>query len=290
MLGVTDLRPTSVEDMYMPVPTEAGPSVISMAVLKPNREDVIPWRGPMLDRALVQMLSDFYWGDIDALFLDLPPGTGDMAISLGQHLPNAEVIVVTTPQEAAAEVAERAGAMAQMMHQRIVGVIENMAYLPCPHCGDEHRIEVFGSGGGDRVAEGLSLRLGTRVPVLGRIPLDLTLREGGDSGRPIVITDPDSPTAQAFTRIAASLKGKGRGLAGRMLNLTPVTGRLAVFGVGLPELAVIALVALLGVRPRQAPRVRPAGRPHGPSSCVSTPTAPATTFAASSARSTPTSS
>jgi ATP-binding protein involved in chromosome partitioning len=225
MLGVTDLRPTRVEDMYMPVPTEAGPSVISMAVLKPNREDVIPWRGPMLDRALVQMLSDFYWGDIDALFLDLPPGTGDMAISLGQHLPNAEVIVVTTPQEAAAEVAERAGAMAQMMHQRIVGVIENMAYLPCPHCGDEHRIEVFGSGGGDRVAEGLSLRLGTRVPVLGRIPLDLTLREGGDSGRPIVITDPDSPTAQAFTRIATSLKGKGRGLAGRMLNLTPVTGR-----------------------------------------------------------------
>ena len=224
MLGISDLRPTRVEDMYMPVPTEAGPSVISMAVLKPNREDVIPWRGPMLDRALVQMLSDFYWGDIDALFLDLPPGTGDMAISLGQHLPNAEVIVVTTPQEAAAEVAERAGAMAQMMHQRIVGVIENMAYLPCPHCGDEHRIEVFGSGGGDRVADGLSLRLGTRVPVLGRIPLDLTLREGGDSGRPIVITDPDSPTAQAFTRIATTLKGKGRGLAGRMLNLTPVTG------------------------------------------------------------------
>jgi ATP-binding protein involved in chromosome partitioning len=224
MLGISELRPTRVEDMYMPVPTEAGPSVISMGVLKPNREDVIPWRGPMLDRALVQMLSDFYWGDIDALFLDLPPGTGDMAISLGQHLPNAEVIVVTTPQEAAAEVAERAGAMAQMMHQRLVGVIENMSYLPCPHCGDEHKIEVFGSGGGDRVAEGLSLRLGSAVPVLGRIPLDLSLRAAGDAGIPIVIAEPESPTAQAFSRIAKALAGKGRGLAGRMLNLTPVTG------------------------------------------------------------------
>ena len=117
-------------------------------MLKPRRDQVVAWRGPMLDRALVQMLSDVYWGDLDALLLDLPPGTGDIAISLGQHLPNAEVVVVTTPQEAAAEVAERAGTMASMMHQRVVGVVENMSFLPCPHCGPEHRLEVFGSGGG----------------------------------------------------------------------------------------------------------------------------------------------
>ena len=121
-------------------------------MLKPRRDQVVAWRGPMLDRALVQMLSDVYWGDLDALFLDLPPGTGDIAISLGQHLPNAEVVVVTTPQEAAAEVAERAGTMASMMHQRVVGVVENMSFLPCPHCGPEHRLEVFGAGGGARVA------------------------------------------------------------------------------------------------------------------------------------------
>ena len=127
-----------------------GVSVISIGMLKPRRDQVVAWRGPMLDRALVQMLTDVYWGDLDVLFLDLPPGTGDVAISLGQHLPNAEVIVVTTPQEAAAEVAERAGTMASMMHQRVVGVVENMCYLPCPHCAPraEHRLEVFGCGGG----------------------------------------------------------------------------------------------------------------------------------------------
>ena len=120
-------------------------------MLKPKREQVVAWRGPMLDRALVQMLADVYWGDLDVLLLDLPPGTGDVAISLGQHLPNAEILVVTTPQEAAAEVAERAGTMASMMHQRVVGVVENMSFLPCPHCaaeGKEHRLEIFGTGGG----------------------------------------------------------------------------------------------------------------------------------------------
>src|SRR5215213_5923281 len=156
MLGVADARPTQVEDLIMPVPTADGPSVISIGMLKPRRDQVVAWRGPMLDRALVQMLSDVFWGDLDVLLLDLPPGTGDMAISLGQHLPNAEVIVVTTPQEAAAEVAERAGTMASMMHQRVIGVVENMSFLACPHCaesGVEHRLEVFGSGGGKRVAQ-----------------------------------------------------------------------------------------------------------------------------------------
>ncbi|MCW2819349.1 MAG: hypothetical protein JWR42_2136, partial [Marmoricola sp.] len=118
MLGVADTRPTQVDDLIMPVPTASGVSVISIGMLKPRRDQVVAWRGPMLDRALVQMLADVYWGDLDVLLLDLPPGTGDVAISLGQHLPSAEVLVVTTPQEAAAEVAERAGTMASMMHQR----------------------------------------------------------------------------------------------------------------------------------------------------------------------------
>ncbi|MCO5324192.1 MAG: Mrp/NBP35 family ATP-binding protein [Nocardioidaceae bacterium] len=225
MMGVADQRPTQVDDLIMPVPTDSGVSVISIGMLKPRRDQVVAWRGPMLDRALVQMLADVYWGDLDALVLDLPPGTGDMAISLGQHLPSAEVIVVTTPQEAAAEVAERAGTMASMMHQRVIGVVENMSYLPCPHCGDEHRLEIFGSGGGERVAQTLSQRFGYEVPVLAQIPLDLGLREGGDAGSPVVLADPAAPSAKAITKIAIDLAAKGRGLAGMQLGLTP-SGRL----------------------------------------------------------------
>lgn len=225
MLGVADMRPTQVGDMIMPVPTESGVSVISIGMLKPRRDQVVAWRGPMLDRALVQMLADVFWGDLDALLLDLPPGTGDIAISLGQHLPNAEVVVVTTPQEAAAEVAERAGTMASMMHQRVIGVIENMAYLACPHCGPEHRIDVFGSGGGRRVAATLSQRFGYEVPVLGEIPLETGLREGGDVGAPIVVTNPSCASAAELTRVATALVGRGRGLAGMQLGLTPA-GRL----------------------------------------------------------------
>ena len=223
MLGVADARPTQVDDLIMPVPTDSGVSVISIGMLKPRRDQVVAWRGPMLDRALVQMLSDVYWGDLDVLLLDLPPGTGDIAISLGQHLPNAEVVVVTTPQEAAAEVAERAGTMASMMHQRVVGVVENMSYLPCPHCPaeDDHRLEVFGTGGGARVAQTLSQRFGYDVKLLGQIPLDLALREGGDAGTPIVAADPSAPAARELDRIAGGLAGRGRGLAGMQLGLTP---------------------------------------------------------------------
>ena len=226
MLGVADSRPTQVDDLIMPVPTASGVSVISIGMLKPRRDQVVAWRGPMLDRALVQMLADVYWGDLDALFLDLPPGTGDVAISLGQHLPNAEVIVVTTPQEAAAEVAERAGTMASMMHQRVIGVVENMSYLPCPHCtadGTEHRLEIFGSGGGARVAETLTKRFGYDVPLLGEVPIDLALREGGDDGKPVVEADPTSPAAQALSAVADKLAGRGRGLAGMQLGLTPTS-------------------------------------------------------------------
>jgi ATP-binding protein involved in chromosome partitioning len=226
MLGVADSRPTQVEDLIMPVPTAGGVSVISIGMLKPRRDQVVAWRGPMLDRALVQMLADVYWGDLDVLLLDLPPGTGDVAISLGQHLPNAEVIVVTTPQEAAAEVAERAGTMASMMHQRVVGVVENMSYLPCPHCtaeGVEHRLEIFGAGGGARVAATLSQRFGYDVPVLGEVPIDLSLREGGDNGKPVVDADPTSPSAQALVAVADKLSGRGRNLAGMQLGLTPTS-------------------------------------------------------------------
>jgi ATP-binding protein involved in chromosome partitioning len=223
MLGVADSRPTQVEEMIMPVPTASGVSVISIGQLKPRRDQVVAWRGPMLDRALVQMLADVYWGDLDVLLLDLPPGTGDVAISLGQHLPSAEVIVVTTPQDAASEVAERAGTMASMMHQRVIGVVENMSYLACPHCGPEHRIEIFGSGGGAQVAATLSSRFGYDVPVLGEVPLEESLREGGDVGKPVVEADPTSPAAQELTKIAVGLVGRGRGLAGMQLGLTPTS-------------------------------------------------------------------
>ena len=221
MLGVGDLRPTQVEDMIMPVPVK-GMKVISIGMLKPNKNQVVAWRGPMLDRALLQMLSDVYWGDLDVLLLDLPPGTGDVAISLGQHLPNAEVLVVTTPQPAAATVAERAGTMASMMHQRVVGIVENMSYLQLP---SGERMEIFGSGGAATVAETLTGRFGYDVSVLGQVPLDERLREGGDTGEPIVATDPDSEAAKILQGIADQLSGRSRGLAGMQLGLAPA-GRL----------------------------------------------------------------
>lgn len=220
MLGVADSRPTQVDDLIMPVPTASGVSVISIGMLKPRRDQVVAWRGPMLDRALVQMLSDVYWGDLDALLLDLPPGTGDVAISLGQHLPNAEIVVVTTPQEAAAEVAERAGTMAEMMHQRVVGVVENMSWLVLP---DGSKMEVFGSGGGQRVADTLSQRFGSKVPLLAQIPLEQTLREAGDAGKPIVESDPTAESAKVLVEVARTISGRGRGLAGMQLGLTPTS-------------------------------------------------------------------
>jgi len=220
MLGVGDRRPTQVDDMIMPVDAH-GVRAISIGMLKPRKDQVVAWRGPMLDRALVQMLSDVFWGDLDVLLLDLPPGTGDVAISLGQHLANAEVLVVTTPQQAAADVAERAGTLASMLRQRVAGVVENMSYLPCPHCGPDHRLEVFGSGGGDRVAATLAQRFGYDVPVLGRIPLDERLRAGGDDGVPLVLSDPDAAAAVELTGVARNLTSRTRGLAGMQLGLTP---------------------------------------------------------------------
>lgn len=219
MLGVADSKPTSVEDMIMPVPVQ-GLKVISIGMLKPRRDQVVAWRGPILDRALTQMLADVYWGDLDYLLIDLPPGTGDVAISLGQKLPNAEVLVITTPQQAAAEVAERAGTMASMMNQRVIGVVENMSYYLVPGTGEKHHI--FGEGGGKDVSETLTQRLGYPVPLLAQVPLDPKLREGGDEGTPIVAADPDQPSAVALNGLADQLSGRGRGLAGKQLGLAPI--------------------------------------------------------------------
>jgi ATP-binding protein involved in chromosome partitioning len=216
MLGVEG-RPTQVEDMILP-PVASDVKVISIGMFVANNQPVV-WRGPMLHRALQQFLADVYWGDLDVLLMDLPPGTGDIAISVAQLVPSAELLVVTTPQQAAAEVAERAGTIALQTHQQIAGVVENMSWLPCPHCGD--RIDVFGSGGGQAVADGLSRAMGAPVPLLGQIPLDTRLREGGDSGRPLVLTDPDAPAAQALEAVATSLGRRARGLAGRSLGLSP---------------------------------------------------------------------
>lgn len=210
--------PTKVEDMILP-PVAHDIKVISVGMFKPEGNSPVVWRGPMLDRALYQFLSDVFWGDLDILLLDLPPGTGDIAISVAQRLPTAELLVVTTPQMAAAEVAERAGSIAAQTHQQIAGVIENMAWLPCPHC--DERIPVFGEGGGQTVADALTRTLGSRVPLLGQVPIDLRLREGGDEGKPLVLTDPDSPAAAELIKIANGLGKRSTSLKGLHLNLSP---------------------------------------------------------------------
>ena len=182
MLGVTG-KPTQVEQMIMP-PVAYDVKVISIGMFTPGNTAVV-WRGPMLHRALQQFLGDVYWGDLDVLLMDLPPGTGDIAISVAQLVPSAELLVVTTPQIAAREVAERAGSIALQTHQQIVGVVENMSWLDLP---DGSRMELFGSGGGQAVADSLAVATGTRVPLLGQVPIDQRVREGGDDGRPVVLS------------------------------------------------------------------------------------------------------
>jgi ATP-binding protein involved in chromosome partitioning len=213
MLGV-DGRPTRVEDMIMP-PQSHGVKVISIGMFTSGNAAVV-WRGPMLHRALQQFLADVFWGELDVLLIDLPPGTGDVAISLAQLLPNAEILVVTTPQMAAAEVAERAGAIALQTHQRLIGVVENMSWLELP---DGSRMEVFGSGGGQTVADSLTKTVGASVPLLGQIPLDTRLREAGDSGTPIVLAEPDSPAAKALDAVADRLAIRRESLVGKPLGL-----------------------------------------------------------------------
>jgi ATP-binding protein involved in chromosome partitioning len=215
MLGTAN-RPTKVENMIMP-PQAHGVKVISIGMFTPGNDAVV-WRGPMLHRALQQFLADVYWGDLDVLLLDLPPGTGDIAISTAQLIPNAELLVVTTPQTAAAEVAERAGSIALQTRQRLAGVVENMSWMELP---DGTRMEVFGSGGGTAVATSLSRMLGAPVPLLGQVPLEIRVRECGDSGTPIVLAEPHTPAATALRAIAERLAVRARGLAGRSLNISP---------------------------------------------------------------------
>ncbi|SDY05428.1 ATP-binding protein involved in chromosome partitioning [Micromonospora pattaloongensis] len=215
MLGAEG-RPTRVEDMIMP-PQAHGVKVISIGMFTADNAAVV-WRGPMLHRALQQFLADVYWGDLDVLLLDLPPGTGDVAISLAQLLPNAEILVVTTPQTAAAEVAERAGAIALQTHQRLVGVVENMSWLELPN---GERMEIFGAGGGAAVSESLTRLIGAQVPLLGQIPLDTRVREAGDSGTPIVLAEPTAPAAVALNGVAERLAVRRESLLGKSLGLRP---------------------------------------------------------------------
>ncbi|TVU65400.1 Mrp/NBP35 family ATP-binding protein [Paenarthrobacter nitroguajacolicus] len=215
LMGITQ-KPTQVDDMILP-PVAYGVKVISIGMFVAGNQPVA-WRGPMLHRALEQFLTDVYFGDLDALFLDLPPGTGDIAISVAQLLPNAEILVVTTPQAAAADVAERAGTIATQTGQKVAGVIENMSFLNMPDGG---RMELFGSGGGAILAERLSASVGSDVPLLGQIPLDIRLREGGDSGKPVVLAAPDTAAAKAMEEIASALAARPRGLSGLPLGIQP---------------------------------------------------------------------
>ena len=211
--------PTMVEGLLMP-PQGYGVRVISMLSFKPGGiETPVAFRGPMLHRALEQFLTDVWWGDLDFLLLDLPPGTGDIAISPAQLLPQSELVIVTTPQVGAADVAVRAGTLAAQTHQKVAGVIENMSGFPCPHCGEP--IDLFGMGGGDVVAGQLSKVMGTDVPVLGRIPFDPRLREGGDNGRPLVLENPEAPASLALRAIADSLAIRPTSIVGMDLGISP---------------------------------------------------------------------
>ncbi|MBG6054737.1 ATP-binding protein involved in chromosome partitioning [Salinibacterium sp. CAN_S4] len=215
LLGIAGAKPTQVGEMILP-PVAHGVKVISIGMFVEDHT-AVSWRGPMLHRTIQQFLTDVYFGDLDVLLLDLPPGTGDIAISLGQLLPQAEVIVVTTPQAAAAEVAERSGLVARQTGQAVIGVIENMAGLAQP---DGSILELFGSGGGVDAAARLSTPQ-QPVPVLGSVPLSIELREGGDSGVPVVLARPDDPAATVIRSIAEALSTRSRGLAGRKLGLSP---------------------------------------------------------------------
>jgi ATP-binding protein involved in chromosome partitioning len=218
ILGI-DTPPHRVESMIMP-PEAHGVRMISMLPFKPKgRHEPVAMRGPMLHRYLESFLAEVWWGDLDVLLLDLPPGTGDIAISTANLLPNAELVIVTTPQMAAADVAVRAGMLAPQINQRIAGVIENMSAFACPHCGEP--IDMFGSGGGTLVSETLSETTGYEVPLLGRIPFDPRLREGGDLGEPLATSVPDAPAAKVFAELATKLGARPRGLVGLNLGITP---------------------------------------------------------------------
>ncbi len=217
-LGITD-KPTRVDELILPPVAQAGPwgvKVISIGMFLDDNKPVA-WRGPMLHRAVEQFLCDVFWGDLDFLLVDLPPGTGDIAISLGQLLPTAKSIVVTTPQAAAAEVAERSGSVGLQTGQPVFGVIENMSWL---EQADGTKLEIFGQGGGIAVADRLAQLAGAQVPLLGQIPISVTLREGSDAGLPVVQNHPDDPAARSIREIAVKITQDKIGLAGKLLRVS----------------------------------------------------------------------
>ncbi|MCT1607701.1 Mrp/NBP35 family ATP-binding protein [Nesterenkonia massiliensis] len=214
LMGIT-AKPTRLDEMILP-PVAHGVKTISIGMFVEGNQ-AVAWRGPMLHRAVEQFLTDVHFGDLDVLLLDLPPGTGDIAISVAQLLPGSEILVVTTPQTAAASVAERAGALSTQTGQQVAGVIENMGPMTMP---DGTVLDLFGSGGGELVAQRLSEQLQTEVPLLGSVPLDTTLRQAGDDGAPVVLSAPDSPSGAALRSIAAQLASRGRDISGRSLPLS----------------------------------------------------------------------
>ncbi len=216
MMGIST-PPQMVNNTIIP-PVAHGVKVISIGMFIQENTPVV-WRGPMLHRALEQFFADVHWGDLDVLLIDLPPGTGDIAISISQLIPKSEIVIVTTPQIAAADVAERAGIMARQTKQRVVGVIENMSHLELP---DGTRMEIFGKGGGSAVTQKLTQLLEYNVPLLGQIPLEQELRAGGDSGIPLAITEGDSPAQTTLRNIGAQLTKRARGLSGRSLGVSPL--------------------------------------------------------------------
>ena len=213
MMGVSG-QPVGFNNMILPLESH-GVKVISMGFFVTEEQPVI-WRGPMLHKAVQQFLGDVYWGELDFLLADLPPGTGDVSLSMAGFLPGAQMLVVTTPQEAARKVAERAGKMAVQTRQSVVGVVENMAWFACPHCGE--RTAIFGEGGGRLAADTLG------VPLLGEIPIVPALREGGDAGVPIVVSQPDSLAGRAFREAAAELATLSRTRIRKPLSLTVAPG------------------------------------------------------------------
>ena len=217
LMGIEGIRPTAIDQTFIPVESH-GIKVVSIEMFKPDRADPVAYRGPLLHRVLEQLLSDAYWGDLDFLLLDLPPGTGDIAISLGQLVPASEILIVTTPQVAAAEVAERAGRIAHQLKQQIIGVVENMSAFAIP--GSNSTFDLFGAGGGEETASRLSTLVGADIPLLSKIPFDPQLREGGDQGEAIIYRAPQSPAAQEFSKLAEKIAVRKRSLLGVRLGLS----------------------------------------------------------------------
>jgi len=215
LMGLLGIRPTAIDQMFIP-PEIYGVKVVSMEMFKPERSDPVAYRGPMLHKVLEQLLSDAYWGDLDILFLDLPPGTGDIAISLGQLIPASEIIVVTTPQIAAAEVAERAGRIAHQIKQQVIGVIENMSDYTTP-LGE--KVSLFGTGGGEETSRRLSELVGSNVALLGKIPFSPELQSGGDLGTPVILSAPQSDAALEINQITEKLIVRSKSLVGVRLGI-----------------------------------------------------------------------